>query len=146
MKIIRKGSFSMMEVLLAIALIAIAMPILIAPFTATAKDSQAAYEKMRIEKAAQFAAANFMIDLHLGKIPLTAVENEEIKPVPEEWFKEINLENVVHGEYKIVRHGTKPKKEEDKKVGLWNVLFTLKTPLETYSFTYLFGIQKGNET
>lgn len=122
----KKQYFTLLEVLMAMVLVVVAFPLLIAPYFYSFKDIQENMEAMQVEKASRIAAANFFIDLHLGKIALSSVEENQEHPIPASWFQEAFPKTEFEGVYRMVR--IEPRNpRSDSKVFLWQVIFSLYT-------------------
>lgn len=136
---IKKFNFTLLEVLIALLLISAALPLLIAPFFYASFDRQEALEKIRLEKAAQFAITQLLIDLHTKKIPPQEVEAGRSYPVHEEWFEALEYKSQISGAYQFEKKW--PLTEQSQQgPELWQVRIDLKmaTQKNPLPFVYEF--------
>lgn len=118
--------FSLLEVLVALMLISLLFPLLIAPFTYAKVDFEENTRSIKIERASQMCLSSFLIDLHLEKLNIHQFENKTVHPIPPEWLQEIDPERRLSGTYYCEKLQPKKQEEEEgeKKIELWQVVFS----------------------
>lgn len=136
--------FSLLEVLIAMAIIALALPLLMSPFIYTTVDSQEALEKADVEAAANLSIASFLADLHLNKIPVSIVESNQEMSAPQEWYQGRFPQGRVQATYRFRLLKNHEGKEGEKIIQLWQIVFSLKLHSQKKSseFEYDFIVIK----
>lgn len=135
----QRRAFTLLEVLIALALVALALPLLIAPFLYTARDFQENVEKLKMERVAQWALTSLLADLHQKKIATSMLEGNQTYPIPSPWFQEVGIE--AGGTYIFTKKQPERAPEAgENNIELWEVMFAF--PLESQkkeaTFSYLF--------
>jgi type II secretory pathway pseudopilin PulG len=152
LKQMRRPKFTLLEVLIALALIVLSLPLLISPFVYMTEDIQQESRAMRLEKAAAFSINSLLIDFHLKKISLDVLEANEVFQVPSEWYKEEFKEKEITGSYTFNKLNSSGK--TNQKIEKWQVLFLLgisdqKTKKqdenEKTQFKYQFIVQRAQK-
>lgn len=140
--------FSLLEVLIAFMLIALSLPLLIAPFLYASVDQREMVEKMKAETASQFAITGFLVDLHLGKIPISGIVDKGEEPLKEEWFEKMG--GAVSGHYELTKLKSQVEHKDDEEndkvdIELWEVRFVFdslslkKSTVFPFKFTIVRG-------
>lgn len=143
----KRNAFTLLEVLIVLALVTLFLPIVLYPLRQTAKDIQLDLSEKELAKAVRFALANFLVKMHQEPPPFDSLGDEQSLPIPLEWFQGSSLENSVTGSY-IIKKKKKDKEAEENVLQLWEVIFTLKTRVmkeaEAMQFNYQFITRRKN--
>lgn len=124
----KRRAFSLLEVLIVLALVTLFLPIVFYPMRQAVHDSQIDIEKRQVAKAIRFALGQFFAMMHQTPIPLDTIHEGVITPIPLEWFDGAFSEPIrVQGTY-LIRKKKRESQSEDP-IQLWEVIFSLKTPL-----------------
>ena len=136
MKRKRNSYFSLLEVLVALMLITIALPLLMTPFFYATADQVEAIKKMKQEKAVAFLVTSILGDLQTGAIPLNSLEQESLYPLKEEWK--------IPGTYRFKKLSRHYEDEDNEgKPELWLLLIALSEEGKNAGYPYEFIVKKN---
>lgn len=124
---LQKRGFSLLEVLIALLIISVALPILMSPFVYASIDQREAIKKMQQEKMVFNQLTTVLANMQMGLIPLNLLESNQEYP----------LNDALGGSY----HFKKLKSGEQ--IELWQLVFTFK---EGNPFTFNFIVKKHANT
>lgn len=136
---IKHKHFTLLEVLIAMLLISITLPVLITPFFYASVDQRETMEKIRLEKAAQFSITLLLVDLQTKQISPKDLEIDRAYPIKSEWVKGIGFSEPLAGTYTFKK--LRPTRNlQEQGAELWQVNFALRLPSqkEPTAFKYQF--------
>lgn len=87
MKTPRLRFFSLIEVLIALSLVALALPLLTLPYFYGIKNMAEIRQSLDHERLAQQIITRLYVELHQGMIPLARLKEKTPFDVPEEWME-----------------------------------------------------------
>jgi hypothetical protein len=134
-----------LEVLIALALIALALPLLISPFVYMATDLREEIQTSQLERIANLSLSSLLVGFHTKKIPLTVLESDQSYPVPFEWYKDMGFkEDEIIANYRFAKKNENKEEGDKEKHELWEVTFAFqllgqKNPVE---FKHLFLVER----
>ncbi len=128
MRLIKKRPFSLLEVLIALTLISVSIPILINPYLFEVLNLNESERIMRQERTLSTLKAVLFEALHTGKIAVKEEDQNKWQEIDPTWTS-------LKGKFTLTLN--RKKEDEAKRVELWNLTIALEGSKDNPQ-TYLF--------
>jgi type II secretory pathway pseudopilin PulG len=123
----RSRFFSLIEVLIALGLVTIALPLLTLPFIYSMKNYAEINKSLEYEKYAQQVVTRLFIEMHQGSVPLSQLKEKRQFEVPPDW----GLGKAVY-EFRMLEE------EEPDKPQLWEAKLLLGVSPLPFNYHFIF--------